>query len=141
MNMAITNAHGEIEKAGCLVRDNRGRVLLVIDPRGHHAFPKGHCEADETGRQTAARETLEETGWVVTLGKRLPDLRYRNPKFDVLVRVKMYAATPVSTVADGCLQSVWADVDAAPELLGRWGERMHPLGRAASWLAEVLAIT
>lgn len=40
------------------------RSVLVIRHRrgGHWAFPKGHVESGETERETAARETLEETG-------------------------------------------------------------------------------
>ena len=44
--------------------ENGARCVLVIRHRhgGHWAFPKGHVEPGETERETAARETLEETG-------------------------------------------------------------------------------
>lgn len=40
------------------------RRVLVIRHRhgGHWAFPKGHVEPGESERETAARETMEETG-------------------------------------------------------------------------------
>lgn len=37
-------------------------VLLVHHIAGHWSFPKGHAEAGESERETAARELEEETG-------------------------------------------------------------------------------
>ncbi len=57
--------------AGCLVEQDGG-VLLVR--RGHPPFegkwnlPAGYCEADEDPKETARRETLEETGLIVEVG-------------------------------------------------------------------------
>lgn len=57
---------------GAVVRDDRGRLLLVRranEPgRGQWSVPGGRVEAGETARQAVVREVLEETGLVV-----LPD--------------------------------------------------------------------
>ena len=43
--------------------DGERRVLVIRHRHGGHwAFPKGHVEPGETERETAGRETLEETG-------------------------------------------------------------------------------
>ena len=40
-----------------------GREYLLLHyPGGHFDFPKGHMEKDETERETAMRELIEETG-------------------------------------------------------------------------------
>ncbi len=53
---------------------DQGRFLLVeeldrLDGRDHPVLnqPAGHLEADESLVQAACRETLEETGWQVTI--------------------------------------------------------------------------
>jgi ADP-ribose pyrophosphatase YjhB (NUDIX family) len=40
-------------------------VLVVRDPTGVHILPGGRRQAGETLEQTARREVLEETGWVI----------------------------------------------------------------------------
>ena len=46
---------------GIITFDN-DKVLLVKHNGGHTSFPKGHIEKWELLRETATRETLEETG-------------------------------------------------------------------------------
>jgi ADP-ribose pyrophosphatase YjhB (NUDIX family) len=57
---------------GALVRDDRGRLLLVrraVTPgKGLWALPAGYVDADEDPREAAAREVREETGLEVTCG-------------------------------------------------------------------------
>ena len=87
------------------VKDRRGRVLLVRRGRppfrGMWALPGGFCEWGETTEACCARETLEETGVTVTVGKLLgvysdPDRDPRGHTVTVL-----YAARPVRGEAKG----------------------------------------
>ena len=41
--------------------NNELKFLLVYQNNGHHSFPKGHMEANETEIETALREIKEET--------------------------------------------------------------------------------
>ena len=53
--------------ADALVQDDGGRVLLVRrSDDGRWAMPGGWVEPDETPVEAAVRETLEETGLLVT---------------------------------------------------------------------------
>jgi 8-oxo-dGTP diphosphatase len=58
--------------AGAVIRDDDGRLLMV--QRGHEpargtwSLPGGRVETAETLEQAAAREVLEETGLVVSIG-------------------------------------------------------------------------
>jgi 8-oxo-dGTP diphosphatase len=88
-----------------LVRDRRGRLLLVRRGRppfiGMWALPGGFCEWKETTEACCARETLEETGMTVKVGKLLgvysdPDRDPRGHTVTVL-----YAARPVRGSAKG----------------------------------------
>ena len=49
------------KSCGIIVFDD-DKVLLIKHNGGHISFPKGHVEDGETPKETAIRETFEETG-------------------------------------------------------------------------------
>lgn len=72
----------EVRAAGCaLWRPSRGPdgidVALVHRPKWQDwSLPKGKLQRDESEREAAVREVLEETGMVCELGPELATLRY-----------------------------------------------------------------
>jgi 8-oxo-dGTP diphosphatase len=97
-----------------LVRDRRGRVLLVKRGRppfeGNWALPGGFCEYGETTEECGRRETREETGINVKIGRLLGV--YSDPKRDPrwhTVTV-LYAGKPLSGKArgsDDAAEALW----------------------------------
>ncbi|MEJ2766833.1 bifunctional NUDIX hydrolase/phosphatase PAP2 family protein [Photobacterium sp. MCCC 1A19761] len=58
--------------ATCVIRDDRGQVILVQDNLTRTlSLPGGYIDSHETFRAAARRETLEETGIKVDVGKQL----------------------------------------------------------------------
>ncbi|WP_211881874.1 NUDIX hydrolase [Pseudarthrobacter albicanus] len=56
-------------------------VLLIHRPgHGDWSIPKGKAEPGESGRECAAREVREETGFECRLGAELPSIRYEDSK-------------------------------------------------------------
>lgn len=115
----IKNANNETVKAGCVVVNDKHEVLLVMDYKKIWTFPKGHAEANEMLEQVAMRETKEETGYTVRLGKRLSDLVYTHPQDGEKIRVAMFAATPTGKpdVSEQGTDSAWFDFKTAREKL------------------------
>jgi 8-oxo-dGTP diphosphatase len=64
---------------GVIVRD--GRIAVVHRPhREDWSLPKGKLEEGESFEEAAVREIREETGYAVTLGEALTDVRYEDHK-------------------------------------------------------------
>jgi 8-oxo-dGTP diphosphatase len=64
----------EIQLAGCVIRDDQDRVLLLhrnTPKKQHWEIPGGKVEPGEDARTTAARELLEEMGVEVELERKL----------------------------------------------------------------------
>jgi len=106
---------------GVVVLDEHRRLLLVrrgVDPgRGLWALPAGYVDADEDPRLAAARETLEETGLVVQVG-RVVDV-YANAgtggaSFFLAFEAVVVAGTLAA--ADDALDAGFFVVDDLPEL-------------------------
>jgi 8-oxo-dGTP diphosphatase len=71
----------EIEAAGGVVLDDRGRVAIVHRPRyDDWSLPKGKLDPGETFEEAALREVWEETGMRCALGDELDPVRYRDNK-------------------------------------------------------------
>jgi len=88
----------EVRAAGAVLWRPAGsgaQVLLVHRPKyDDWSFPKGKLDAGEHVLQTAVREVAEETGLRVTLGRRLPPVRYATN--GLRKRVDYWVATATS---------------------------------------------
>ena len=62
-----------MEKSCGAIIFNEGKVLVVKQTSGFYGFPKGHVEKGETEKETAIRETKEETGLDIKI---ISDKRY-----------------------------------------------------------------
>lgn len=80
------------------VVEDQGRFLLVEELKGGRLVlnqPAGHLEADESLRQAALRETLEETGWEVELTGLLGIYLYTAPSNGVTYQRVCFSARPL----------------------------------------------
>lgn len=81
-----------IKAAGCFIPTADGVVLGIGTFRGDIRIPMGNHEVGETARETAIRETREETGLKVTAG---PLLRTFESG-----RVFLFLCTPIMPIKD-----------------------------------------
>ena len=81
-----------IKAAGCFIPTDKGVVLGIGTFRGDIRIPMGKHETGETARETAIRETREETGLEVTTGPLLRTLENG--------RVFLFLCTPVTPIRD-----------------------------------------
>jgi 8-oxo-dGTP pyrophosphatase MutT (NUDIX family) len=96
-----------------VVRD--GRLLVVEEQvRGERVInqPAGHLEPDETLLEAARRETLEETGWDVTLTAFIGAYQWKAPADGRHFLRMAFAAEPLRHHPDrpldeGILQALW----------------------------------
>jgi 8-oxo-dGTP pyrophosphatase MutT (NUDIX family) len=85
----------KIVAAGTICRDDDGRLLVVYDRfRRVWTIPGGVVDADEDPASAAERETLEEGGIKVEIGKLLGVFATRWPDSVIFV----FAATPTTMV-------------------------------------------
>lgn len=100
-------------KAGAIVLDEtRQHVLLVHRlKKDDWSFPKGHSENEESPKETAKRETLEETGYSIQINKQLPDLLYKTDKAEE-IKVSMFLATVGAKIQESEVgtESSWLDI-------------------------------
>ena len=116
--MKLRNQAGETIKAGCIVINSQGQILLVGNKNGTSwAFPKGHAERGETLKEVALRETFEETGYRVELIRQLADIFYTIEKTGELVRVGMFLAKPVEIAGYPEEKIQWATLAEAKKVL------------------------
>ncbi|MFC9325020.1 NUDIX domain-containing protein [Kitasatospora sp. NPDC057015] len=112
--------------AGCLLRDEEGRVLIVkAGYREHWQFPGGTIDLGEGPDACAARELEEETGIVRAAGELLvvawthPSAELDHPAIHFLFDLgSVPVGTPVTVPAGELDHYRWAEVDEALQLLG-----------------------
>ncbi len=105
-----------------------GRFLMVEESKGGRLVlnqPAGHLEPNETLRQAAVRETLEETGWEVALSGVVGIYLYTAPTNGVTYqRVCFVAAAirhdPQRTLDTGIVGTVWMTRDELAAQPERW---------------------
>jgi 8-oxo-dGTP pyrophosphatase MutT (NUDIX family) len=103
----------DVTVATVVVRD--GRLLVVEEQvRGERVInqPAGHLEPDETLLEAARRETLEETGWDVTLTAFIGAYQWKAPADGRHFLRMAFAAEPLRHHPDrpldeGILQALW----------------------------------
>lgn len=81
-----------VRAAGCYIATPHGVVVSVNRLLNKIQLPMGRHRGEETAAQTAARETLEETGITVEVGEPILHVESR--------QVVLFACTPLIPVAD-----------------------------------------
>lgn len=69
-----------IIKAGCILVNKEQKEIALVVQNGEYSFPKGHLEGNETIKECAIRETIEETGHDVKIIKKLKSIKYKSPE-------------------------------------------------------------
>lgn len=83
------------KSCGCIIISNE-KVLLVQNRNGNWAFPKGHVEKGETEKETALRETKEETNLdVEIISEKKYVINYISKK-NMMKKVIYFVAKPLS---------------------------------------------
>lgn len=71
-------------------------VLVIRHTSGHWGFPKGHKEDQETAKETAIRETKEETGYDVVITDGFKRYSRYNPREEVMKTVTYFIGKVVA---------------------------------------------
>ncbi|WP_404441164.1 NUDIX hydrolase [Stutzerimonas chloritidismutans] len=113
--------------------ESGGRFLMVEESKGGRLVlnqPAGHLEANETLRQAAVRETLEETGWDVALSGVVGIYLYTAPSNGVTYQRVCFSASPVRHDSQRELDS---------GIVGaRWMTREKLAGQPERWRSELI---
>lgn len=103
----------DVTVATVVVRD--GRLLVVEEQvQGERVLnqPAGHLEPDESLAEAALRETLEETGWEVSLTAFIGAYQWTSPRDGKHFLRMAFAAEPLRhhperPLDDGIVQALW----------------------------------
>ncbi len=111
------NSNIHITVATIIERD--GKFLMVEEEsRGQHVInqPAGHVENGESLINAAIRETLEETGWHISINNVTSLYRWQLPDsndtyFRVAFAGQLQEHDPDQTLDDGILRALWMSLD------------------------------
>jgi 8-oxo-dGTP pyrophosphatase MutT (NUDIX family) len=115
-----------VAAGGVVIHD--GQMLLIDRPsRGEVRLPKGHVDPGESHRETAIRETIEETGFsdlaiVADLGQQIVEFdyqarHYRRTEHYYLLRKLGDGQTPRPPQDSVDFHPQWVPMHLAPDLL------------------------
>lgn len=110
-----------------------GRFLMVEESKGGRLVlnqPAGHLEPNETLRQAAVRETLEETGWHVELNGVVGIYLYTAPSNGVTYQRVCFTAAPVH---HDPLRELDSGIVGAP-----WMTRAELISEPERWRSELI---
>jgi len=109
------------KSCGCIVINDKNKVLLIHHNAGHWDFPKGHMEEGETEIQTAIREVKEETNIDVEVNEKFRYTTKYSPKEDVMKEVVYFLAKNISDNKEAQLEEVsevkWVNFEEALETI------------------------
>lgn len=111
----------------CVVEQN-GRFLLVEEiSHGERVFnqPAGHIEENESIRDAALRETLEETGWQVELKGLIGLYVYTAPQNGVCYHRYCFSASPIEKVSAQLDQDIISEHWLTIEEIEALGEQLR----------------
>jgi len=107
------------KSCGCIVINDKNKVLLIHHNAGHWDFPKGHMEEGETEIQTAIREVKEETNIDVEVNEKYRYTTKYSPKEDVIKEVVYFLAKNINNNKEAQLEEVsdvqWFEFEEAIE--------------------------
>lgn len=116
--------------ATIIERDNRF-LMVYEEADGKQVYnqPAGHLDPNETLKEAAIRETLEETGWTVELTGVVGVNLYTAPSNGIAYFRTTFIAKPVSHDPDykldtGIIDAVWLSYD---ELVARKDQLRSPM--------------
>ena len=110
-----------MEKSCGAIIFNEGKVLVVKQTSGFYGFPKGHVEIGETEKETAIRETKEETGLDIKI---ISDKRYtqsyivkQNVHKDVVFFIAKLENNNEKRQVEEIEEILWIDINEVENIL------------------------
>ena len=110
-----------MEKSCGAIIFNEDKVLVVKQTSGFYGFPKGHVEIGETEKETAIRETKEETGLDIKI---ISDKRYtqsyivkENVHKDVVFFIAKLENNNEKRQVEEIEEILWIDINEVEKIL------------------------